>query len=67
MARRDPMVHIRMSEEMKSFLAANAKANCRSVNSEIVFGLKIYAQTLGQTKETNETKLGGTSSSVSAQ
>jgi len=45
------MVHIRMSEEMKTFLAANAKANCRSVNSEIVFGLKIYAQTLGQTEK----------------
>lgn len=51
MTKRDPQVHIRIPQLVKDTIEANAKANCRSLNSEIVFGLKFYAQALGQTKK----------------
>lgn len=65
MTRRDPLIHVRIPQSMKDELSANAKANCRSVNSEIVFGLKIYAQTFGQTKKTEEGVPASFASSVS--
>lgn len=36
MARRDPMIHLRVSEELKDSLEREAKANGRSLNSEVV-------------------------------
>lgn len=58
MIKRDPMVHIRIPEELKLFLAENAKANRRSLNSEIVFGLMIYARSLEQTEKASGPAVG---------
>ena len=58
---RDPMVHIRIPEELKSLIAENAKANRRSLSSEIVFGLIIYARSLEQTEKAPEPRLGNRS------
>ncbi|MDN7356321.1 Arc family DNA-binding protein [Acetobacter senegalensis] len=45
------MVHIRIPQSIKDALEVNAKENCRSLNSEIVFGLKIYIRSIEQTEK----------------
>ncbi len=58
MKQRDPQIHVRIPQSMKDTLEANAKANCRSVNSEIVYGLKFYAQHFEQTEKALGTAVG---------
>jgi hypothetical protein len=40
MSREDPQLKLRLTEEMKTTVAASAKANGRSVNAEIVAALE---------------------------
>ncbi|WP_181418198.1 Arc family DNA-binding protein [Komagataeibacter oboediens] len=40
MTKRDPMIHVRVPDELKATLEKSAKANGRSMNAEIVYRLE---------------------------
>lgn len=48
MARDDPMVRVRLSQDLKEFVQESARQNHRSMNGEIVFALGQYKKTASE-------------------